>query len=147
MKRWRKILLICIIFFFRISINVNIFTLIAVNNFKKQWHFQCWSQYIYRSIQYFWKIRLQIESSNKVISKCPIVYHHWAPTLKGIAAAILTFCKMSIFVDGIFWKCLALTFSQNVANSFAQRKYFIHMNTLNNILYWYKLIYLHVSMY
>ena len=82
----------------------------STEQFQKQWHFQCWSQYIYRSIQSIWKVRLRIERSNKELPKCPMLYHHWASTLQDIAAATLTFCKISIFC----WRHFLKTSSINV---------------------------------
>ena len=86
-----------------IFVKCRTFTPITLNNFKKQWHFQCCSQYIHRGIQSIWKVRLRIKSSNKELSKCPMFYHHWANTLQDIAAAILIFCKNHWFSIWKYW--------------------------------------------
>ena len=71
---------------------VNIFISITLNKFKNQWYFQCWSQSLIKNFQ-------------NVLCFAIIGHLHCK-----ISAAILTFCKMSIFVDDIFWKCRALTY-------------------------------------
>ena len=83
---------ICTIYFFRISIIVSKLTSIAMNIFKKQWHFKIEVNiFIRRSIQSIWNVILQIKSSNKELSKCHMIYHHWAPTRNWVCKELIDF--------------------------------------------------------